>query len=198
MKCRSKPMNVTDVENLLHKYDSCLDSIGNISVEKESVIPLCNLSDVTYSYDKIIATIFAKEEERPRSVDAISIKDGFVNFIEFKDARMHNTKTKQEIRMKISESLHSFERILLGNNFMATHGINSRFILVYSKQKNEDYLRKQREKEPRVLNNAVLSFSTLSTQKEFVHDKYDKLWRYVDEAISMNEEEFTQNKSLYL
>ena len=191
-------MNVTDVENLLRKYDSCLDSIENISVEKESAIPLCNLSDVTYSYDKIIATIFAKEEERPRSVDAISIKDGFVNFIEFKDARMHNTKTKQEIRMKISESLHSFERILLGNNFMVTHGINSRFILVYSKQKNEDYLRKQREKEPRVLNNAVLSFSTLSTQKEFVHDKYDKLWRYVDEAISMNEEEFTQNKSLYL
>ena len=191
-------MTVVDVEKLLHKYDSCIDSIENISVEKESAIPLCNLSDVTYSYDKIIATIFAKKEERPRSVDAISIKDGFVNFIEFKDARMHNTKTKQEIRMKISESLHSFERILLGNNFMATHGINSRFILVYSKQKNEKYIQEQRKKEPRRLNDALLSFSTLSTQKEFVHDKYDKLWRYVDEAISMNEEEFTQNKSLYL
>ena len=111
---------------------------------------------------------------------------------------MHNTKTKQEIRMKISESLHSFERILLRNNFMVTHGINSRFILVYSKQKNEKYIQEQRKKEPRRLNDALLSFSTLSTRKEFVHDKYDKLWRYVTEAISMNEEDFAKNKSLYL
>lgn len=191
-------MNIADVETILHKYDSCLDSVKNISVEKGSNIPLCNLSEVTYSYDKIIAVIFAKEEERPRSVDAISIKDGFINFIEFKDARMHNTKTKQEVRMKISESLHSFERILLSDNFMVTHEINSRFILVYSKQKNEEYIQKQRQKEPRRLNDALLSFSTLSTQKEFVHDKYDKLWRYVTEAISMNEEDFAKYKSLYL
>ena len=191
-------MNVADVEKLLHKYDDCRKSIETISVEKESGVSLCKLSDTAYSYDRIIAALFAREEERPKSVDAISIKNGFVNFIEFKDAYMHNTTTKREVRMKISESLHSFERILLNNNFMVINGINSRFILVYSKQKNEEYLRKQREKEPRVLNDTVLSFSTLSTQKEFVHDKYDKLWRYVSEAISMNEEDFAQNKSLYL
>lgn len=191
-------MNVTDVENLLRKYDDYRESIERISVEKESGVPLCKLSDTAYSYDQIIATLFAREGERPKSVDAISVKDGFVNFIEFKDAHMHNRDTKRDVRMKISESLHSFERIIMNNNFMVTHGICSRFILVYSKQKNEDYLRKKREKEPRILNDALLSFSTLSTQKEFVHDKYDKLWRYVDEAISMDEEEFAQSKSLYL
>jgi len=191
-------MTIADVEKLLHKYDSCLDSIENISIEKGSVTPLCKLSDITYSYDKIIATIFEREEECPKSVDALSVKNGFVNFIEFKDAYMHNTTTKRDVRMKISESLHSFERILLGNNFMVTHGINSRFILVYSKQKNNDYIQKHRQKEPRILNDTLLSFSTLSTQKEFVHDKYDKLWRYVTEAISMNEEDFAKNKSLYL
>lgn len=191
-------MNLTDIEMLLHRYDDCRESIDKISVEKESGVPLCKLSDAAYSYDKIIATIFARKEERPKSVDAISVKDGFVNFIEFKDAHMHNKSTKRDVRMKISESLHSFERIIMNNHFMVANGINSRFILVYSKQKNEDYIRKQREKEPRELNDALLSFSTLSTQKEFVHDKYDKLWRYVDEAISMNEDDFAQNKSLYL
>ena len=191
-------MNLTDVEMLLHKYDDCRETIENISVEKGSGTPLCKLSDTAYSYDQIVATLFARQEERPKSVDAISVKNGFVNFIEFKDAHMHYRDTKQDVRMKIGESLHSFERIILNNNFMVLHGINARFILVYSKQKNEDYIQKQREKEPRVLNDALLSFSTLSTQKEFVHDKYDKLWRYVDEAISMNEEEFAQSKSLYL
>lgn len=191
-------MTIADIEKLLHKYDSCLDSIENISIEEGSATPLCNLSDVTYSYDKIIATIFVKKEERPRSVDAISIKDSFVNFIEFKDAHIHSKPTKRNVRMKISESLHSFERIILKNNFMVTNGINSRFILVYSKQKNEDYIQQQRQKEPRILNDTLLSFSTLSTQKEFVHDKYDKLWRYVTEAISMNEEDFAKYKSLYL
>ena len=191
-------MKIVDVEKILHKYDRCLESIETISVEKESATPLCKLEDVAYSYDKIIATIFAREEERPKSVDAISVKDGFVNFIEFKDARMHNTTVKRDVRMKISESLHSFERVILGNNFLVANEINSRFILVYSKQKNDAYIQQQRQKEPRVLNDALLSFSTLSTQKEFIHDKYDKLWHYVDEAISLNDEEFAQNKSLYL
>lgn len=191
-------MNVADVEKLLHQYDDCRAAIEAISVEKESGVPLCKLSDTAYSYDQMIAKLFAREEERPKSVDAVSIKDGVVNFIEFKDAHMHHRPVKQDIRMKISESLHSFERIIMNNNFMVTHGIHSRFILVYSKQKNEEYLRKQREKEPRVLNDALLSFSTLATQKDFVHDKYDKLWHYVSEAISMNEEDFAQNKSLYL
>lgn len=191
-------MTIADVEKLLHKYDNYREPIEKISIEKESGKPLCELNDVAYSYDEMIASLFAKEEERPKSVDAISVKDGFVNFIEFKDAHMHNKSTKRDVRMKISESLHSFERILLGDNFMAAHGINSRFILVYSKQKNEKYIQEQRKKEPRRLNDALLSFSTLSTQKEFVHDKYDKLWHYVNEAISMNEEDFAKYKSLYL
>lgn len=187
-------MTIDDIEVLLHQYDDCHDSIENISIEKGTNKPLCKLIDTAYSFDKIIAGLFAREEERPKSVDAISVKDGFVNFIEFKDARMHNSSTKRDVRMKISESLHSFERIILNNHFMVTNGIRSRFILVYSKQKNEEYI----QKEPRILNDTLLSFSTLSTQKEFVHDKYDKLWHYVDEAISMNEDDFAQSKSLYL
>lgn len=191
-------MTITDIEQMFHKYDEHLETVEEISIEKESGKPLCKLKDIAYSYDKIIAEIFAREEERPRSVDAISIKNGFVNFIEFKDAHMHNKKTKREVRMKISESLHSFERIILSDNFMVINGINSRFILVYSKQKNEKYLKSLRAKEPSKLNDTLLSFSTLSTQKEFVHDKYDKLWHYVTEAISMNEDDFAKNKSLYL
>ena len=191
-------MTIVDIENILHKYDKYCEPIDKISIEKGSSRPLCEVSDTAYSYDDIIAALFVNEGERPKSVDAISVKDGFVNFIEFKDAHMHNKSAKRDVRMKISESLHSFERIIMDNHFMAVQRINSRFILVYSKQKNEDYIRDQREKEPRKLNDALLSFSTLSTQKEFVHDKYDKLWRYVDEAISMNEEDFARNKSLYL
>ena len=191
-------MTIADIEKLLHKYDKYLETVEEISIEEQSGKPLCKLKDIAYSYDKIIAELFAREEERPKSVDAISIKGGFVNFIEFKDRKMHKQDAKQNVRMKISESLHSFERIIMNNNFMVVNGINSRFILVYSKQKNEEYIQKQRQKEPRRLNDALLSFSTLSTQKEFVHDKYDKLWRYVTEAISMNEEDFAKYKSLYL
>ena len=191
-------MTIVDIENTLHTYDKYLEAVEEISIEEQSGKPLCEIKDIAYSYDKIIAELFAREAERPKSVDAISIKDGFVNFIEFKDRDMHKQDAKRDIRMKISESLHSFERIIMNNGFMVVNGINSRFILVYSKQKNEDHILKQRKKEPRELNDTLLSFSTLSTQKEFVHDKYDKLWRYVTEAISMNEEDFVKNKSLYL
>ena len=77
-------MTIADIEKTLHKYDKHLETVEEISVEKESGQPLCEIKDITYSYDKIVADLFTKKEERPRSVDAISIKNGFVKFVEKK------------------------------------------------------------------------------------------------------------------
>ena len=61
----------------------------------------------------------------------ISFKDGYINFIEFKNADMKNEK--RGLRLKVAEGLHYIEKVLLGAKFLSAYGIPTRFILVYCK-----------------------------------------------------------------
>ena len=135
--------------------------------------PFCDIATKAFAYDKYMQKLFIKP---PCSIDAISFKNSYVNFIEFKDAVLgelkgcpqkisSKTKVMDNIRLKIAESLHYIQKVMLKGHFLKTHKIKSRFILVYSEKKNRDAISywhgqpaaKQSHKE--MLNNQILNLA---------------------------------------
>lgn len=189
-------MTIDDVKQILYdKYHASITSIDIISRSNGS--KFCNLPDLAYSYDDMIDRDFANEQERPKSFDAISICGTYVNFIEFKSGKI-NQKTKNDIRLKLAEGLHYLERCVLHESFIKNNELKLRFILVYSKKANaESVLEKQRIYQ-RQLNESILSLGHVQEYQPFIGSKYTEKLHYVDEAKSLNEEEFIASKSKYI
>lgn len=187
-------MKIEDVQKMFRQFDEYFLPISEISWDDDNKVILCDIPDKAYAYDKIVESLF-KGNDTFNSFDAISFKDGYINFIEFKNADMKNEK--RGLRLKVAEGLHYIEKVLLDAKFLSAYGIPTRFILVYSKNKNQKYLNKE-SKGQKALNDGILAWSTLPKYRPFISDKYDKKWQYVDTAESLNEEEFMEKKDLYV
>lgn len=188
-------MKIEDVQKIFRQFDEYFLAISEISWDDNNKFILCDIPERAYAYDKIVASLF-KGTDTFNSFDAISFKDGYINFIEFKNADMKNEK--RGLRLKIAEGLHYIEKVLLGANFLSAHKIPTRLILVYSKQKNQKYIAQRESNGQRLLNDGILAWSTLPAYRPFISDKYDKKWQYVDTAESLDEDEFIMKRSLFL
>ena len=189
-------MTIDDVKGIL--YDKYHDSITTIDIiSRSNGSKFCNLPDLAYSYDDMIDRDFANEQERPKSFDAISICGTYVNFIEFKSGKI-NQKTKNDIRLKLAEGLHYFERCILHESFIKNNELKLRFILVYSKKANAESVLEKQRRYQRQLNESILSLGHVQEYQPFIGSKYTEKLHYVDEAKSLNEEEFIASKSKYI
>lgn len=196
-------MTINDIENIFSaRYSKYSKSITIVSEDDDNHIPLCISEEKMYSFDDIMEDNHKCEGVIPHSWDGISFKDGYINFIEFKNVDIHkNSKVKREIRFKMAEGLQILERCILGNEFLINHNIKTRFILVYSKLKNEKYLLSKENKERKARNQlsaSIRSFSTLPPINHFIGNKFHEKWHYVTESASMNEEDFMKNLSRYI
>lgn len=189
-------MTIDDVKGIL--YDKYHDSITTIDIiSRSNGSTFCNLPDLAYSYDDMIDRDFANEQERPKSFDAISICGIYVNFIEFKSGKI-NKKTRDDIRLKLAEGLHYFERCILHESFINNNRIKLRFVLVYSKKANAESVLEKQRRYQRQLNESILSLGHVQEYQPFIGSKYTEKLHYVDEAKSLNEEEFIASKSKYI
>lgn len=185
-------MTIDDVQQIFHRFDKHIKTLRDISMDTANKVPLCDCLDTAYCYDDIVNAEFQGGDIFD-SVDAITIKKDCINFIEFKNTDMSHLKST-DMRLKIAEGFHYIEKVVLKANFFAAHGIKTRFILVYSKEKNVRESKKQKE-----MNDALMAFSTLQIHNRFIgKGRYDKKWEYVDEAISMDEIEFKNNREKYV
>ena len=189
-------MTIDDVKQILYdKYHASITSIDIISRSNGS--KFCDLPDMAYSYDDMVERDFVGEQERPKSFDAISICGIYVNFIEFKSGKI-NKKTRDDIRLKLAEGLHYFERCILHESFINNNRIKLRFVLVYSKKANAESVLEKQRRYQRQLNESILSLGHVQEYQPFIGSKYTEKLHYVDEAKSLNEEEFIASKSKYI
>lgn len=189
-------MTIDDVKQILYdKYHASITSIDIISRSNGSTF--CDLPDMAYSYDDMVERDFVGEQERPKSFDAISICGIYVNFIEFKSGKI-NKKTRDDIRLKLAEGLHYFERCILHESFINNNRIKLRFVLVYSKKANAESVLEKQRRYQRQLNESILSLGHVQEYQPFIGSKYTEKLHYVDEAKSLNEEEFIASKSKYI
>ena len=189
-------MTIDDVKQILYdKYHASITSIDIISRSNGSTF--CDLLDMAYSYDDMVERDFVGEQERPKSFDAISICGIYVNFIEFKSGKI-NKKTRDDIRLKLAEGLHYFERCILHESFINNNRIKLRFVLVYSKKANAEAVLEKQRRYQRQLNESILSLGHAQEYQPFIGSKYTEKLHYVDEAKSLNEEEFIASKSKYI
>lgn len=189
-------MTIDDVKQILYdKYHASITSIDIISRSNGSTF--CDLPDMAYSYDDMVERDFVGEQERPKSFDAISICGIYVNFIEFKSGKI-NKKTRDDIRLKLAEGLHYFERCILHESFINNNRIKLRFVLVYSKKANAEAVLEKQRRYQRQLNESILSLGHAQEYQPFIGSKYTEKLHYVDEAKSLNEEEFIASKSKYI
>lgn len=189
-------MTIDDVKQILYdKYHASITSIDIISRSNGSTF--CDLPDMAYSYDDMVERDFVGEQERPKSFDAISICGIYVNFIEFKSGKI-NKKTRDDIRLKLAEGLHYFERCILHESFINNNRIKLRFVLVYSKKANAEAVLEKQRRYQRQLNESILSLGHAQEYQPFIGSKYTEKLHYVDEAKSLNEEEFIESKSKYI
>lgn len=189
-------MTIDDVKQILYdKYHASITSIDIISRSNGSTF--CDLPDMAYSYDDMVERDFVGEQEWPKSFDAISICGIYVNFIEFKSGKI-NKKTRDDIRLKLAEGLHYFERCILHESFINNNRIKLRFVLVYSKKANAESVLEKQRRYQRQLNESILSLGHVQEYQPFIGSKYTEKLHYVDEAKSLNEEEFIASKSKYI
>lgn len=189
-------MTIDDVKQILYdKYHASITSIDIISRSNGSTF--CDLPDMAYSYDDMVERDFVGEQERPKSFDAISICGIYVNFIEFKSGKI-NKKIRDDIRLKLAEGLHYFERCILHESFINNNRIKLRFVLVYSKKANAEAVLEKQRRYQRQLNESILSLGHAQEYQPFIGSKYTEKLHYVDEAKSLNEEEFIESKSKYI
>ena len=189
-------MTIDDVKQILYdKYHASITSIDIISRSNGSTF--CDLPDMAYSYDDMVERDFVGEQERPKSFDPISICGIYVNFIEFKSGKI-NKKTRDDIRLKLAEGLHYFERCILHESFINNNRIKLRFVLVYSKKANAEAVLEKQRRYQRQLNESILSLGHAQEYQPFIGSKYTEKLHYVDEAKSLNEEEFIASKSKYI
>ena len=189
-------MTIDDVKQILYdKYHASITSIDIISRSNGSTF--CDLPDMAYSYDDMVERDFVGEQERPKSFDAISICGIYVNFIEFKSGKI-NKKTRDDIRLKLAEGLHYLERCILHESFINNNRIKLRFVLVYSKKANVEAVLEKQRRYQRQLNESILSLGHAQEYQPFIGSKYTEKLQYVDEAKSLNEEEFIASKSKYI
>lgn len=189
-------MTIDDVKQILYdKYHASITSIDIISRSNGSTF--CDLPDLAYSYDDMVERDFVDEQERPKSFDAISICGIYVNFIEFKSGKI-NKKTRDDIRYKLAEGLHYLERCILHESFINNNKLKLRFVLVYSKKANAELVLEKQRKYQRQLNESILSLGHVQEYQPFIGSKYTEKLHYVDEAKSLNEEEFIASKSKYI
>lgn len=192
-------MTIDDVKEAFRPFDAFIEPVSKLSFDDDNQQILCNLSERAYNYDKIVNSLFVGQDVF-KSFDAISFsKDGCVNFIEFKNAEI-TKKQKDGIRGKVVEGIHYIERVILQARFLSAQDIPTRFILVYSEEKNQRrvYHESQGQRE---LNDGLLSFSSKIAKKRiqpFIGNRFDEKWKYVDKALSMTEKEFMQRKDEFL
>lgn len=190
-------MTIEDVKKVFHPFDAFIEPVSKLSFDDDNQEILCNLDEKAYNYDKIVNSLFTGQDIF-KSFDAIAFsKDGYVNFIEFKNAKI-DKKQKDGIRGKIVEGIHYIERVILHATFLSAQHIPTRFILVYSEGKNKELLVGLEKRAQHELNEGILSFSTLAPYRPFIHNQYDEKWHYVDKALSLNEKEFMQRKDEFL
>ena len=183
-------MTLEDVKDIFRQFDKFKKSIAQISYDEANKETLCSLSNEIYCYDDIIGSRFVGHDTI-KSFDGIAFKDDWIHFIEFKNGKI-GSKQKQEIRLMVAEGLHYLERVLLNSEFFFANHIKTKFILVYSEEKNQ-----QESVGQKILNEGLLAFSTLKYNK-FIDDKYDVKWKYVDKAISLSEKRFVEEKDQYI
>lgn len=107
-------------------------------------------------------------------------------------------KTKNDIRLKLAEGLHYLERCILHESFIKNNELKLRFILVYSKKANAESVLEKQRRYQRQLNESILSLGHVQEYQPFIGSKYTEKLHYVDEAKSLNEEEFIASKSKYI
>lgn len=116
-----------------NKFYHTLKDISKSNDEKNTTC-LCDSPLRAYNFDAIIQKQAKRHGGQPFcTVDAISFKDEFVNFIEFKNSKLSD-KEKYILYLKMAESYRYFEKILLESRFLDKMDIQTRFILVYDAQ----------------------------------------------------------------
>ena len=73
-----------EAEEAFAPYSKYLRPIRDISMNHGR--PLCDIADKAYAFDEIVNDMY--EHHPHSSFDAITFKDGFINFIEFKDVAL--------------------------------------------------------------------------------------------------------------
>ena len=125
-----------DFENIFSKkYREYYQEISKISYDTTNKYILCDTNWHAYNFDKIIKSWSIKQQLNPFfTVDAVSFKSDFLNFIEFKNAKLSDEK-KYQIYLKIDESYRWFEKVFLESHWLDAIDIKKRFIFVYNPEK---------------------------------------------------------------
>lgn len=136
MKTMNEVTNNSGYEQLrqifqqFNNFYHTLKDISKSNDEKNKTC-LCDSLLRAYNFDAIIQKQARRHGGQPFcTVDAISFKDEFVNFIEFKNSKMSD-KEKYILYLKIAESYRYFEKILLESEYLDKLHIRTRFVFVY-------------------------------------------------------------------
>lgn len=183
-------MTIDEMRNLFDaKYGkSYMKTLTDLSQDDNNETSLCRSEQVAYCYDAIVEDAFSGREDRPKSFDALSFQDGYINLIEFKNAVMNRPKTKLEVRLKVTEGILFLERVILNGVSLMDSGVPSRFVLVYSEDKNRKYLMGNSQMKL----NQVLSFGSGYYPCPFIGHRFDKDIPLVKSVYSLSEIEFME------
>lgn len=128
-------MSLERIVAYLNQYAHTMKPITNLSYDSENKnCDWCRCDNtVTFCFDDIISEYCdSRQIDHFNSVDAISVHNGVLNLIEFKNSSCRNQSAKKNIKGSISDSIRFLEKIVLQSNFLDSYPIKARFILVFN------------------------------------------------------------------
>lgn len=187
-----------ELESAFCIHSSYIQTFSVISKDNSisgKVIYISKSEEIAYCFDSIIQKLSRKRGGHPFcSVDAISFRDGYVNFIEFKNSRLDD-KVKYNLYAKIAHSYRYFEKIVLNSQYFDKLGIRTRFILVYNPQKLKNGPDSYQK-----INSGINSWAKKASpiDEKLKVVKNDCNWlQFFDDIQSKSVEEFDRNASSY-
>lgn len=174
------------------QYDLLKENITSVKESSFDDSNKCSLVDdhrLVVDFDRVKQNLTAKmhkSEDGTKSVDALSSNGDKTLFIEFKNESINNSG-KLKIRIKAIDSILIWSEITRKKWYEFRDDIE--FILVYSKEKNKNKVRKEFEKSQNEIHDHFMNLAG----KEMVYFEMSELANYHFTAVhTYNEDEFIQ------
>ena len=181
-------MCISMVQDYLASNRHHIKNITDISFDSsENSSDACCISDVcTYSFDDIIEEFCEiRNVDTISSVDAVSLCDGWLNLIEFKNTPRMSRESTPKLKRKLNDTIRFFERCILQGHFLSQTDIQTRIIVVFNPDSRNEGFQK--------LNNQV---NQLAKRKTADKDRFKTIEGYCnvlqlcDEFLVMYSAEF--------
>ncbi len=189
-------MSKQNLQDMFDRYSDLLQTITKLSTDTTNKNnSWCSSNYKAYNFDRIIKK-YCKRNRKSieiRSVDGLTLKNGYLNFIEFKNCLL-TSQENDNIKRKIADSTRYIENIILDSCFLSNTKLKARFILVCSSATMNGETNYQCVNE--AVNLLANKASVLEEKAKSIRD-YFSLLKFFDEVCIQTPDQFLEKIDQY-